>query len=383
MLLGVKHKIINKTMNKEQIKANISKAFDNWTSSKDDFNGALYINIFNDVPRAFRIYYNDKNELIYSRSTNIFDRNTISAEVDDRIFIHSAIENADDDKIIVFSYSAYQYIVIFNMDNIQALFKIIIEDSRQSSSYSITAYTKEEQINSLFDYIKDWCMPHEKNKEISFGITAVDMSSGLYTTWYDYKNFEIDIEKNYNEDIPYHKMCEILETENKPELMLFYGEPGTGKTSLIKHFISKYHEKEFVFMDGTLLANVSQEKLMSYFLENQNTIFILEDCEKVLMNREHYANPVMPVLLNLTDGIIGDVLGIKLICTFNTSLTNIDKALIRKGRLSLKYEFKKLSKDKIQNIVGHEVDKDMTLADIYYEDEENDFSKKNTKKIGF
>ena len=136
-------------------------------------------------------------------------------------------------------------------------------------------------------------------------------------------------------------------------------------------------------MDGTLLANVSQEKLMSYFLENQNTIFILEDCEKVLMNREHYANPVMPVLLNLTDGIIGDVLGIKLICTFNTSLTNIDKALIRKGRLSLKYEFKKLSKDKIQNIVGHEVDKDMTLADIYYEDEENDFSKKNTKKIGF
>ena len=370
-------------MNKEQIKTNITKAFDNWTSSKDDFNGALYINIFNDVPRAFRIYYNDKNELIYSRSTNIFDRNTISAEVDDRIFIHSAIENADDDKIIVFSYSAYQYIVIFNMDNIQALFKIIIEDSRQSSSYSITAYTKEEQIDSLFDYIKDWCMPHEKNKEISFGITAVDMNSGLYTTWYDYKNFEIDIEKNYNEDIPYHKMCEILETENKPELMLFYGEPGTGKTSLIKHFISKYHEKEFVFMDGTLLANVSQEKLMSYFLENQNTIFILEDCEKVLMNREHYANPVMPVLLNLTDGIIGDVLGIKLICTFNTSLTNIDKALIRKGRLSLKYEFKKLSKDKIQNIVGHEVDKDMTLADIYYEDEENDFSKKNTKKIGF
>ena len=136
-------------------------------------------------------------------------------------------------------------------------------------------------------------------------------------------------------------------------------------------------------MDGTLLANETQEKLMSYFLENQNTIFILEDCEKVLMNREHYANPVMPVLLNLTDGIIGDVLGIKLICTFNTSLTNIDKALIRKGRLSLKYEFKKLSKDKIQNIVGHEVDKDMTLADIYYEDEENDFSKKNTKKIGF
>ena len=90
----------------------------------------------------------------------------------------------------------------------------------------------------------------------------------------------------------------------------------------------------------------------------------------------------MPILLNLTDGIIGDVLGIKLICTFNTSLNNIDKALIRKGRLSLKYEFKKLAKDKVSNIIGKTVDKEMTLADIYYADE-NDFSKKIQNKIGF
>lgn len=121
---------------------------------------------------------------------------------------------------------------------------------------------------------------------------------------------------------------------------------------------------------------------MSYFLENQNTIFILEDREKVLMNREHYVNSVMPILLNLTDGIIGDVLGIKLICTFNTSLNNIDKALTRKGRLSLKYEFKKLTKDKVSNIIGKTADKEMTLADIYYA-EENDFSKKIQNKIGF
>ena len=141
-----------------------------------------------------------------------------------------------------------------------------------------------------------------------------------------------------------------------------------------------------VFMDGTILANTPQHKLMSYFLDNQNTIFILEDCEKALKDRNDvYSgyNNVMPILLNITDGVIADVLGIKLICTFNTSLDKIDKALLRKGRLSLKYEFKKLTKDKVANILGHNVDKDMSLAEIYNIEEENDFSKKIQKKIGF
>ena len=177
-----------------------------------------------------------------------------------------------------------------------------------------------------------------------------------------------------------------METEDKAELIFLYGEPGTGKTSLIKHLISKYKESSFVFMDGTILANTPQHKLMSYFLDNQNTIFILEDCEKALKDRNDvYSgyNNVMPILLNITDGVIADVLGIKLICTFNTSLDKIDKALLRKGRLSLKYEFKKLTKDKVANILGHSVDKDMSLAEIYNIEEENDFSKKIQKKIGF
>ena len=165
---------------------------------------------------------------------------------------------------------------------------------------------------------------------------------------------------------------------------MLYGEPGTGKSSLIKHLICKYPDKDFIFMDGTLLACASQEKLMAYFLDNENTIFILEDCEKSLMNRDSNYNPVMPVLLNMTDGILGDVLGTKFICTFNTALSNIDTALLRKGRLSLKYEFKKLNKDKVKKILNDDsINKDMTLADIYNIEEENDFSKRQTSKMGF
>ena len=184
---------------------------------------------------------------------------------------------------------------------------------------------KQQDIEEVFNLLKPYIGIAEKEEKCEFGITAVDSTGYLYTSWYDYSNPNIDVNLNYNDDLPYEHISNIIKREGKPDLMLFYGEPGTGKSSLIKHLICEYPQKEFVFLDGGILANVQQDKLMGYFLDNQNTIFILEDCEKALMNREHNYNPIMPILLNITDGIIGDVLGIKLICTFNT---NLSKAIL-------------------------------------------------------
>jgi hypothetical protein len=44
--------------------------------------------------------------------------------------------------------------------------------------------------------------------------------------------------------------------------------------------------------------------------------------------------------------LLGESLGIQIIATFNTHISNIDKALLRKGRLIGLYEFKPLSMDK-------------------------------------
>lgn len=365
------------------IRTNIFKTFNDFSSHKDDYMGALFINIFNKLPKVYKVFFDNKNEIVYRKSIQRFDyHKDVGVKLNDRTLIEKSLDTEKENKdLIIFTYSAFEWLIIYDNEelNCSFLMNITLGDDDPADYYK-NVYT--DNIEVSFNIIKNWIEKVEHKSNVEFGISAVDVSNSLYTTWYEYSNHEIDINKNYNEDLPYDRICELIEKEDSPELMLFYGDPGTGKTSLIKHLISKYDEKAFVFIDGTLLANVSQEKLMSYFLENQSTIFILEDCEKVLMNREHYVNPVMPILLNLTDGIIGDVLGIKLICTFNTSLNNIDKALIRKGRLSLKYEFKKLTKDKVSNIIGKTADKEMTLADIYYS-EENDFSKKTQNKIGF
>lgn len=67
---------------------------------------------------------------------------------------------------------------------------------------------------------------------------------------------------------------------------------------------------------------------------------------------ENSNNSYSPVstLLNLADGLLSDCLNIQIVCSFNTDLSMVDKALMRKGRLIAKYEFKELEVEKAQNL---------------------------------
>jgi ATP-dependent 26S proteasome regulatory subunit len=92
-------------------------------------------------------------------------------------------------------------------------------------------------------------------------------------------------------------------------------------------------------------------------------------------------------LLNLSDGLLKS-LGIKFICTFNAPPEEIDEALLRKGRLFSKYEFKKLDAKKssalLTKIYGKEITTSvpMSLADIYYYDEDS-YEEEKRAAIGF
>lgn len=366
---------------------NIVKAFEPLNHKADDYCGILFMNIFKLLPKCYKLYFDNDKTLKHLKSDDSFE--DIRTHTKYKIDMRKTMRNLEKDgKFTIFCYSANEYILLYKNDLPLAdkysccfLINFTISDLNDASLLYENIYTNN--IDIAFKLINKSFVVAKKEQRVEFGIAAIDQANSIYTSWYEYPRTETDIKKNYNDDIPYDEMCNILNEENS-SLMIFYGEPGTGKSSLIKHFISTYDNKDFIFMDGELLYNASKEKLMTYFLDCQDTIFILEDCEKALLDREHHFNPVMSILLNLTDGIIGDVLNIKLICTFNTSLSNIDQALLRKGRLSLKYEFKKLAKEKCQELLNDEsVNEDMTLADLYNKDKENDFSKKVKKKIGF
>ena len=363
----------------------VYQILERWNDDTDHYLGSLFGAIYHKCPECYYFQFNDDKEIFYDKYINkriINKASLVSSHcLDDRNLLLSFINKPDDYMII--NYSQTEYLILGKKQDI--LLIIIINDSGDKSlSVYQTVYVDRYANHDFLEELKPFFEYSQRHIDIDFGIAAVDASGSIYTNYYDYYTVDVDIKKNYNDDIPYDKMINILKDDSKSSLMLFYGDPGTGKSTIIKHFIGKMPNKEFVFVDGALLANVQQDRLMSYFLENQDTVFIFEDCEKILLSRDHNYNPTMSILLNLTDGIISDVLNIKIICTFNTSLSNIDKALLRKGRLTMKYEFKKLNKEKAQKLLPNEtVTQDMSLADIYNYYEENDFSKKQQNKIGF
>jgi ATP-dependent 26S proteasome regulatory subunit len=92
------------------------------------------------------------------------------------------------------------------------------------------------------------------------------------------------------------------------------------------------------------------------------------------MDRRHNPGSSVSNLLNISDGLLADFLNVQLICTFNSSLTLIDSALLRKGRLIAKYEFGKLDAAQSQRLSTHlgfdtTITRPMTIAEIANQNE--------------
>jgi len=157
---------------------------------------------------------------------------------------------------------------------------------------------------------------------------------------------------------------------------------------MIRHLISNVN-KHFILINNRLIESLSDPCFIDFMIDCKDCILILEDCEQAIVDRSvsAFGNSISN-LLNMSDGLMSDIMNLKFICTFNTNISNIDDALLRKGRCKVKYEFKELSADKVailneQKQLGIPEDKitKMSLANIFnFKDEsyENEY-----KPIGF
>lgn len=212
--------------------------------------------------------------------------------------------------------------------------------------------------------------------------------SGFETEDVKFDEISVDVSANYNDDflVVDKKIQESFEN-NGSGLILFHGIPGTGKTTYIKHLISSRPDSNFIFVQNEFIAHLLEPDFISFLLRQRNSILIIEDAEKVLKSRTHLReDSFVSTILQLTDGLFSDYLNIKIICTFNISLTQIDSALLRKGRMLAKYEFKPLAAAKTSMLLKErgvdQGDDALTIAEIYNYSQQN-FREEAPKKIGF
>lgn len=187
-----------------------------------------------------------------------------------------------------------------------------------------------------------------------------------------------DLELNYGKDFKKvnDKIIESL-NENHSGLYMFHGPPGTGKSTYIKYLASVL-KKDVIFFPTSMVGDLTNPSIVNLLTKKQNCVLILEDAEKAITKREHNNDSsLVSTLLNMTDGILGDVLKLNVIVTYNCDRQDIDEALLRKGRLKAEHSFNKLSQENVKKLVKKlklniDVKEDMTLADIfnYKKDEE-------------
>ena len=220
---------------------------------------------------------------------------------------------------------------------------------------------------------------------------VIQTNRGYDTTTFELPKQKLDIELGYGKGFkPIHE--KIIHKLNEPKskgLVLLHGTPGTGKTHYLKYLASKIKSKRVLFIPPFLADFITSPEMTPFLIQNAGSVLFIEDAERVITDRNAGGGNGVSNILNITDGILSDILNIQIVATFNMDKAKIDSALLRKGRLIAEHKFDALPVEDAQALIDslgfeHKADKPMTLTEIYNLSEvEYKSEEKGKTTIGF
>jgi SpoVK/Ycf46/Vps4 family AAA+-type ATPase len=167
-------------------------------------------------------------------------------------------------------------------------------------------------------------------------------------------------------------------------LVVLNGKPGGGKSYFVRGLINDVENVIFVVVPSSLIGHLSDPSFMPAILslqeeEKSPIILILEDADAALLPRGVDNMSTISDLLNYADGIIGNIVDMRIIATTNAKKMEIEPALLRKGRLSREINIAHVTPEQAKKIFARlvekelsaisdlpeELNKPMILADIY------------------
>jgi len=269
-----------------------------------------------------------------------------------------------------------------------------INDKRKGKQKETNGYPNVYSNTSEDNYcqfVNELSVLGKPEKETANNIRLITTSkTGYSTVLFELPKQKMDIELNYGSHFTkvHNKIITHLNKPNGKGLVLLHGTPGTGKTHYLKYLASKIKDKKVIFVPPHLADFITSPEMTPFLIDNSDSILFIEDAERVITDRNTGGTAGVSNILNITDGILSDMLNIQIVATFNMDKKKIDEALLRKGRLIAEHKFDKLSIEDSNKLINHLKIKDfvakvpMTLTEIYNVNEE-EFKSEEKTKIGF
>lgn len=279
---------------------------------------------------------------------------------------------------------------------------IFIEFKKSHNIMNImcSGHDSENMLNSILKNLDKYIIRERHPDEVNvFTAYMGEQKIAVHDQIIKCKQFR-SIINNYPDKIinGINRLINLNEPWNIGKLIIWNGQPGTGKTyairSLIRHF--KQTMRACIITDPEqFLGRPSYYYNLTEQFQNDKILFILEDNADLVMRESRGKNYGLSRLLNLTDGLIGQGRDDIFMITFNEEIGKIDPAFLRPGRKLQHLQFECFDYDGsrewlIRNGMEESeasklADNDLTLAELYAKLNNivDDEDEQNKRLVGF
>lgn len=185
---------------------------------------------------------------------------------------------------------------------------------------------------------------------------------------------------NYTPEVlaQFDRVIEDLQSEVPAgRLTILDGEPGTGKSFLIRGLVSSA-KGLYIYVPSAVAGHVTAPEIIPVLMREKSRevpiVLIMEDADSSLATRQMDNVSRLSDLLNMSDGLLGEMSDIRILATTNSKKSDLDSAVLRPGRLNEHITLKLLTPEHARNVFHRLTGKNetpdfsskgTTLADVY------------------